>query len=356
MRYTDGARDNPGVMAHPTDLDAWKALDEFDLEFAKDARNIRFGLATDGFTPFSESGKEDEEEEAGDGQEDEEAGAGQEDARADEDLMGGDGSDEVVQRRGTRKSHYINPPPRPYRQKTDQINWQWEDVTWDGTGHRRTLNGVLEVFPCGSLTGCDENIQGYILQPSASETYLTAEEYEQTGHPVFADQPGPYNALCEMWASKGFQDRSKKHRNVGTKNASHTLGGDGYRRIAQRTEEYRKEMERRHGEGFDWRHAPVDAQAMYDSGGGKTHGRNSMFNGMIDSRQVQRGTSSQSSGGSSSHQRRTMSDMEMESLRQEIQRRDAFLKAQEEYQRQQQARQEYVIAQQMAAIQSMFQQ
>ncbi|WVZ52608.1 hypothetical protein U9M48_003652 [Paspalum notatum var. saurae] len=35
--------------------DAWKALDEFDPEFAKDARNIRFGLATDGFTPFHES-------------------------------------------------------------------------------------------------------------------------------------------------------------------------------------------------------------------------------------------------------------------------------------------------------------
>ncbi|WVZ52448.1 hypothetical protein U9M48_003503 [Paspalum notatum var. saurae] len=81
-----------------------------------------------------------------------------------------------------------------------------------------------------------------------------------------------------------------------------------------------------------------------------------MFNGMIDSRQVQRGSSSQSSGGSSSRQRRTTSDMEMESLRQEIQKRDAFLKAQEEYQRQQQAHQEYVNAQQMAAIQSMFQQ
>ncbi|WVZ79899.1 LOW QUALITY PROTEIN: hypothetical protein U9M48_027424 [Paspalum notatum var. saurae] len=44
MRYTDDVLDNPG-----------KALDEFDLEFTKDARNIRFGLATDGFTSFSES-------------------------------------------------------------------------------------------------------------------------------------------------------------------------------------------------------------------------------------------------------------------------------------------------------------
>ncbi|WVZ76669.1 hypothetical protein U9M48_024624 [Paspalum notatum var. saurae] len=44
-----------GVMVHPADSDAWKTLDEFDPEFAKDARNIRFGLATDEFTPFNES-------------------------------------------------------------------------------------------------------------------------------------------------------------------------------------------------------------------------------------------------------------------------------------------------------------
>jgi hypothetical protein len=28
-------------------------LDRFDVEFASDVRNIRFGLATDGFDPFS---------------------------------------------------------------------------------------------------------------------------------------------------------------------------------------------------------------------------------------------------------------------------------------------------------------
>jgi hypothetical protein len=37
----------------PSDSDAWKALDDFDLEFASEARNIRIGLATDGFTPFN---------------------------------------------------------------------------------------------------------------------------------------------------------------------------------------------------------------------------------------------------------------------------------------------------------------
>jgi hypothetical protein len=38
---------------HPSDGDAWKALDNFDLDFASDARNVRIGLATDGFTPFN---------------------------------------------------------------------------------------------------------------------------------------------------------------------------------------------------------------------------------------------------------------------------------------------------------------
>jgi hypothetical protein len=31
------------------------ALYNFDLEFAKDARNVRIGLATNGFTPFGQS-------------------------------------------------------------------------------------------------------------------------------------------------------------------------------------------------------------------------------------------------------------------------------------------------------------
>jgi hypothetical protein len=40
-------------MVHLSDVDAWKALDNFDLEFASDARNVRIGLATYGFTPFN---------------------------------------------------------------------------------------------------------------------------------------------------------------------------------------------------------------------------------------------------------------------------------------------------------------
>ncbi|WVZ84300.1 hypothetical protein U9M48_031348 [Paspalum notatum var. saurae] len=43
------------VMVHPADGDAWKALDKFDHEFARDPRSVRLGLATDGITPFSTS-------------------------------------------------------------------------------------------------------------------------------------------------------------------------------------------------------------------------------------------------------------------------------------------------------------
>ena len=56
MRWpTEGKRENKNedIMEHPVDGDAWKALDNFDPEFAMDPRSIRFGLSTDGFTPFN---------------------------------------------------------------------------------------------------------------------------------------------------------------------------------------------------------------------------------------------------------------------------------------------------------------
>jgi hypothetical protein len=43
------------VMVHPSDSDVWKALDNFDPEFAQDERNICIVLATDGFTPFGDN-------------------------------------------------------------------------------------------------------------------------------------------------------------------------------------------------------------------------------------------------------------------------------------------------------------
>jgi hypothetical protein len=42
-------------MSHPVDGEAWNDFDREFLYFAKDARNLRLGLATDGFNPFSET-------------------------------------------------------------------------------------------------------------------------------------------------------------------------------------------------------------------------------------------------------------------------------------------------------------
>jgi hypothetical protein len=41
-------------MSHPADGEAWQDFDREFLHFAKDARNLRLGLATDSFNPFSE--------------------------------------------------------------------------------------------------------------------------------------------------------------------------------------------------------------------------------------------------------------------------------------------------------------
>jgi hypothetical protein len=41
--HKDGERENKEVMVHPSNSDAWKALDNFDVEFAQDARNVRIG-------------------------------------------------------------------------------------------------------------------------------------------------------------------------------------------------------------------------------------------------------------------------------------------------------------------------
>jgi hypothetical protein len=51
--HKEGICGNDEVMWHPSDGEAWKVLDRFDADFAGDARNVRLGLATDGFDPFS---------------------------------------------------------------------------------------------------------------------------------------------------------------------------------------------------------------------------------------------------------------------------------------------------------------
>jgi hypothetical protein len=51
--HKEGIHENNGIMGHPLDGEAWKVLDRFDADFASDVRNVRLGLATDDFDPFS---------------------------------------------------------------------------------------------------------------------------------------------------------------------------------------------------------------------------------------------------------------------------------------------------------------
>ena len=39
-------------MDHPRDGEVWQQFDADFPEFAEDARNVRLGIATDGFTPY----------------------------------------------------------------------------------------------------------------------------------------------------------------------------------------------------------------------------------------------------------------------------------------------------------------
>jgi hypothetical protein len=47
--------EDPDIMSHPTDSEAWEALDHFDPQFARDPRSVRLGLSTDGSQPHSEA-------------------------------------------------------------------------------------------------------------------------------------------------------------------------------------------------------------------------------------------------------------------------------------------------------------
>jgi hypothetical protein len=53
--HKEGVRENDQVIMHPSDSEAWKTLDDFDLDFARDAQNVRIGLVIDGFSPYNTS-------------------------------------------------------------------------------------------------------------------------------------------------------------------------------------------------------------------------------------------------------------------------------------------------------------
>ncbi|GLT30511.1 hypothetical protein SLA2020_053070 [Shorea laevis] len=52
MRWHDEERTKDGLIRHPADSLAWKHFDEKYPDFAVDPRNLRLGLASNGFNPF----------------------------------------------------------------------------------------------------------------------------------------------------------------------------------------------------------------------------------------------------------------------------------------------------------------
>src|SRR5436190_23188689 len=52
MRWHAEERNDDGILMHPADSYAWKDFDKKHVEYALEPRNVRLGLATDGFNPF----------------------------------------------------------------------------------------------------------------------------------------------------------------------------------------------------------------------------------------------------------------------------------------------------------------
>ncbi|KAM3343683.1 hypothetical protein P3S68_025773 [Capsicum galapagoense] len=57
MRWNHEHKKENGVMRHPSDSEAWKHFNESHSFFAAEPRNVRLELCTDGFQPFSQSGR-----------------------------------------------------------------------------------------------------------------------------------------------------------------------------------------------------------------------------------------------------------------------------------------------------------
>ena len=56
MRWHGERIEDPEVLRHPADGEAWKEFNKSFPEFSSDIRNVRLGLATDGFNPFGVTG------------------------------------------------------------------------------------------------------------------------------------------------------------------------------------------------------------------------------------------------------------------------------------------------------------
>jgi hypothetical protein len=53
--YTEGKHEteDPDIMSHPADSEAWQTLDHFDPKFARDPRSVHLGFSANGFQPYS---------------------------------------------------------------------------------------------------------------------------------------------------------------------------------------------------------------------------------------------------------------------------------------------------------------
>jgi hypothetical protein len=54
--HKEGVSENGQVMVHPSNSEPWKAIDDFDANFARDVWNVCIGLLMDGFSPYNTSG------------------------------------------------------------------------------------------------------------------------------------------------------------------------------------------------------------------------------------------------------------------------------------------------------------
>ena len=52
MKWHVNGRTDDGVMRHPANSDAWKMFDSTHLQFSSEPRNVKLGLAADGFNSF----------------------------------------------------------------------------------------------------------------------------------------------------------------------------------------------------------------------------------------------------------------------------------------------------------------
>ena len=54
LRWYKEDRKKDEMVRHPADGSQWRKIEREDKDFAGDARNLRFGLSTDGMNPFGE--------------------------------------------------------------------------------------------------------------------------------------------------------------------------------------------------------------------------------------------------------------------------------------------------------------